>query len=201
MHDSRILWRSALFEAFESNRRSINSFLLGDSGYMLREWLLIPVTNHQTRQEQNYNFTHRSTRTAVERSTGVVKRWWHCLHRLRVSPQKAVVVYSLMFFHFFYSYIVFCDYGVFFGMNYCTQCTDKGDDVCLTSPNPCVSHKRPVRPLLRVGCCTTALGYSPCLIQTTTMTLAILVLILITKQMAITNVHNILHTYAFKDTL
>ena len=38
---------------------------------------------------QNYNFSHSSTRTAVERSIGVTKRWWHCLRRLRASPQKA----------------------------------------------------------------------------------------------------------------
>ena len=43
----------------------INEFLLGDSGYMLREWLLIAFANPQTRQEQNYNFSHSSTRTAV----------------------------------------------------------------------------------------------------------------------------------------
>ena len=71
--------QTALFDAYESHRRSINSFLLGDSGYMLRDWLLIPVANHQTRQEQNYNFSHSSTRTAVERSIGVAKRRWQVL--------------------------------------------------------------------------------------------------------------------------
>ena len=56
---------------------------------MLRERLQIPVANPQTTQEQNYNFSHSSTRTAVERSIGVAKRRWHCLRRLRVSPQEA----------------------------------------------------------------------------------------------------------------
>ena len=34
----------------------------------------------------------------MERSIGVAKRWWHCLRRLRVSPQKAcqIVVVCLM---------------------------------------------------------------------------------------------------------
>ena len=85
MHDSRILRRSTLFEAFESHQRPINSFLLGDSGYMLREWLLIPVDNHQT----IILVIVPRVRTAVERSIGVAKRRWHCLRRLRVSPQEA----------------------------------------------------------------------------------------------------------------
>ena len=42
-------------------------------------------------------------------------------------------------------------------------------------------------------------GIAKLLIQTTTMTIAIMLLILITKQMAITNVHNILNTS--EDTL
>ena len=98
VHDSRILRRSALFDAFEGNHRPIDGFLLGDSGYMLREWLLTPVANPQTRQEQNFNFSHSSTRTAVERSIGVAKRRWHCLRRLRISPQRAcqIIVVCLM---------------------------------------------------------------------------------------------------------
>ena len=75
-----------------------------------------------------------------------------------------------------------------------TLCTNKGEDVCLTSPTPCVSaeglsdHRcvsdvAQPRSLSRLA-----------LSRPTTMTLAILLLIAITKQMAITNVHNILNT-------
>ena len=45
VHDSEILRRSALFDAFEGNNRPINGFLLGDSGY--RDWWLTPVRNPQ----------------------------------------------------------------------------------------------------------------------------------------------------------
>ena len=66
VHDSRILRRSVLFDAFEGNHRPINGFLLGHSGYMLQDWLLTPVANPQTRQGLNYNISYSSTRTAVE---------------------------------------------------------------------------------------------------------------------------------------
>ena len=115
---------------------------------MLRDWLLIPVANPQMRQEQNYNFSHSSTRTAVERSIGVVKRRWHCLRRLRVSPRKAcqiIVVYSLMLFHFiFLCSVIIC---FLFYTYYCTQCTNKGDDDFADSE---YLSRRPVRSSLCV---------------------------------------------------
>ena len=89
VHDSRILRESALFEAFESNDKPVRGYLLGDSGYMLRDWLMTLLSNPTTRKEKNYNFSQSSTRTTVERSIGIAKRRWHCLRRLRVEPTKA----------------------------------------------------------------------------------------------------------------
>ena len=89
VHDSRILRESALFEAFESNDKPVRGYLLGDSGYMLRDWLMTPLSNPTTRKEKNCNFSQSSTRTTVERSIGIAKRRWHCLRRLRVEPTKA----------------------------------------------------------------------------------------------------------------
>ena len=46
-----------------NNDKPVTGYFLGDSGYMLRDWLLIPLTNyHQS-----------SARTTVERSIGVAK--------------------------------------------------------------------------------------------------------------------------------
>ena len=95
VHDARILRRSALFDAFEGPRKPVTGFLLGDSGYMLRDWLLTPIVNPRTQQEETYNFRQSSTRTAVERSIGVAKRRWHCLRRLRLSPTKACQVITV----------------------------------------------------------------------------------------------------------
>ena len=95
VHDARILRRSALFEAFESNHKHVTGFLLGDSGYMLRDWLLTPLTNPRTQREMAYNFHQSSARTTVERSIGVAKRRWHCMRRLRVAPVKACEIITV----------------------------------------------------------------------------------------------------------
>jgi len=90
VHDARILRESTLFADFESHNKPLSGYILGDSGYMLREWLLTPVINAQSQKEMAYNTAHCGTRCTVERCIGVIKRRWHCLHNeLRVAPDKA----------------------------------------------------------------------------------------------------------------
>ena len=89
VHDARILRESTLFQDFEGVRKPIEGVLLGDSGYMARDWLLTPLANPTTPAETSYNFHQSSARTAVERAIGVLKRRWHCLRRLRLQPARA----------------------------------------------------------------------------------------------------------------
>ena len=98
VHDSRVLRQSQLFADMESGDKPVDGFILGDSGYMLRNWLLTPIPNPSTKKERTYNFYHSSTRSTVERCIGVAKRRWHCLRRLRVNPQKAckIIIVCLM---------------------------------------------------------------------------------------------------------
>lgn len=91
-HDSFILENSALKDMFE--RGAIpEGWLLGDSGYPLRPWLLTPVLNPTTRPEERYNASHIRTRNTVERSFGVLKSRFRCLDTsggsLFYSPTKA----------------------------------------------------------------------------------------------------------------
>lgn len=86
-HDSRILRLSQIGEAFEQGL--IDGILLGDSGYPLKPWLLTPFLNAGNRSEQRYNNAHCKTRNTVERTFGVMKRRFHCLHgELRMSPAR-----------------------------------------------------------------------------------------------------------------
>jgi len=90
VHDARILRESALFADFEGQPKPLSGYFLGDSGYMLRDWLLTPVTNPRTASDQRFNDVHSITRATVQRCIGVLKRRWHCLHdELRVAPAKA----------------------------------------------------------------------------------------------------------------
>ncbi|GBP14413.1 Putative nuclease HARBI1 [Eumeta japonica] len=64
---------------------SLNVQIVGDSGYPLRPWLLIPVTNAvQGSNEERYNRKHMSARNCVERCIGVLKARWRCLLKHRV---------------------------------------------------------------------------------------------------------------------
>jgi hypothetical protein len=90
VHDARILRESPLFDAFESVRKPVNGIVLGDSGYMLRDWLMTPIINPRGPKEEAYNTALCGTRCTVERCIGILKRRWHCLHaELRVAPAKA----------------------------------------------------------------------------------------------------------------
>eukprot|EP00745_Piridium_sociabile_P006830 TRINITY_DN14383_c0_g1_i11.p1 TRINITY_DN14383_c0_g1~~TRINITY_DN14383_c0_g1_i11.p1 ORF type:complete len:164 (+),score=35.17 TRINITY_DN14383_c0_g1_i11:925-1416(+) len=96
VHDSRILRHSNLFADFEGPRPSVDGVLLGDSGYMLRPWLLTPVLHPTTREEIHYNFAHSSTRSTIERCIGVAKQRWQCLRiGLRVAPEKACKIIAV----------------------------------------------------------------------------------------------------------
>ena len=98
VHDARMLRESPLFAAFDSNRPPIDGIILGDSGYMVRTWLMTPYNNPSNSKERQYNFAHSSTRSTVERCIGVAKQRWHCLRcGLRLEPSKACKVIVVCF--------------------------------------------------------------------------------------------------------
>ncbi|XP_033733615.1 putative nuclease HARBI1 [Pecten maximus] len=70
VHDSFILNNSNLSAVFE--RREIDGWLLGDSGYPLRPWLLTPIANPTTHADDRYNRAHKKTRSVVERAFGLL---------------------------------------------------------------------------------------------------------------------------------
>lgn len=103
VHDSTIFNDSPLRVEFESGDYP-NCYLLGDSGYPCKTYLLTPLNNPNTLAEQNYNDAHIQTRNPIERAYGVWKRIFPCLSLgMRVKKQTALhiivataVLYNIM---------------------------------------------------------------------------------------------------------
>ncbi|XP_062580377.1 putative nuclease HARBI1 isoform X2 [Saccostrea cucullata] len=70
-HDAFILANSSIPEMME--QLPGGGWLLGDSGYPLRPWLMTPILAPQARQEEKFNKSHIKTRNCVERAFGVLK--------------------------------------------------------------------------------------------------------------------------------
>ena len=85
-HDSRVLKESEIFRHLE--QYNIDGYLLGDSGYPCKKFLLTPYFQPQSRQEIRYNRSHKVTRCGVEHTIGQWKRRFHCLHsEIRLLPK------------------------------------------------------------------------------------------------------------------
>jgi len=96
-HDAYI-WKQSeannIMERVYRTQPENNFFLLGDSGYPLRPWLLTPLQGDFPRgsPEERYNRRHKSARSIIERCNGVLKARFRCLLKHRVlhySPTKA----------------------------------------------------------------------------------------------------------------
>ncbi|XP_060858749.1 putative nuclease HARBI1 [Metopolophium dirhodum] len=93
-HDTHIWNNSSVLPVMQElhRRNHHNFYLLGDSGYPLRQWLLTPITNPTTNPEKYYNQKQMSTRSLIERCNGVLKMRFRCLLKdrtLHYKPEKA----------------------------------------------------------------------------------------------------------------
>jgi hypothetical protein len=66
-------------------------FLLGDSGYPLRTWLLTPLEEQPVvnTPEYKYNKVHKSTKANIECCNGLLKARFRCLLKHRVLHLQA----------------------------------------------------------------------------------------------------------------
>ncbi|KAJ8897559.1 hypothetical protein PR048_002908 [Dryococelus australis] len=72
-----------------------NTVLLGDSGYHLKEWLIVPAHNEVANPAvHSFNKAHKSTRRIVKNSLGILKEKSPCLHYLRVQPTFAANIFK-----------------------------------------------------------------------------------------------------------
>ncbi|KAJ1117144.1 hypothetical protein NDU88_005344 [Pleurodeles waltl] len=91
VHDAYIMRNSSIPYVMEQLQRPC-VWLIGDSGYPNLSWLLTPVRNPRTRAEERYNEAHGRTRRVIERTFGLLKARFRCLHMtggsLMYSPKK-----------------------------------------------------------------------------------------------------------------
>ncbi|XP_059055881.1 putative nuclease HARBI1 isoform X1 [Achroia grisella] len=91
-HDAFIWEHSEIKDHLESLQGE-TTYLLGDSGYPLRVYLMTPYENAvEDSPEDRYNSRHMRTRNTVERVFGVLKSRWRCLlaaRELHYAPRAA----------------------------------------------------------------------------------------------------------------
>ena len=101
VNDSRILRNSTLHDKFTEQvlPNLPNGIILGDAGYPLLEWLLVPYVENPglTQAEYRYNRAHRSARSVIEIIIGILKRRWACLKKLRFNPEKCWLLLYAVF--------------------------------------------------------------------------------------------------------
>jgi hypothetical protein len=116
LHDSRALELSSLWADFELRgwRPFPNSYLIGDSGYGVKNWLLTPFSGDVQGSRLAYNKAHSRTRVRVECAFGVLKKRFYTLStglRVRDMEVAAKMVIAAMVCH-----------------NLCVDAGDHGED-------------------------------------------------------------------------
>ncbi|XP_022167246.1 putative nuclease HARBI1 [Myzus persicae] len=96
-HDIHVWNNSSILQTLQElhRRNHKDFFLLGDSGYPLRQWLLTPIANPTTNAEIYYNQRQMSSRSIIERCNGVLKMRFRCLLKdrtLHYKPEKASLI-------------------------------------------------------------------------------------------------------------
>ena len=91
-----VKWPGSTHDSYILEEMPNCGYLLGDSGYPLKPWLLTPVLNPSSRGEQRYNDCHSKTRVVVERFNGVWKSRFRCIDKsggvLQYKPNKCVCI-------------------------------------------------------------------------------------------------------------
>ncbi|KAL2087184.1 hypothetical protein ACEWY4_018243 [Coilia grayii] len=94
-HDAFIWENPGLCRAAEGGGFG-GCWLLGDSSFPLRPFLLTPYLHAQTEPQAGYNRAHKLTRAVVERAIGVWKQRFRCLNKgaggLQLHPRKCCAV-------------------------------------------------------------------------------------------------------------
>ncbi|XP_041366717.1 putative nuclease HARBI1 [Gigantopelta aegis] len=101
-HDSFILRNSHIWDKFEQGHIQ-NTWLLGDSGYPLKKWLMTPYQNAANDPQERFNRQHKHIRSIIECCNGVWKMRWRCLMKPNMfqSPRASMIIASYGALHNF----------------------------------------------------------------------------------------------------
>ena len=88
-HDSRIFDNSILRDELERGKH--DGLLLGDAGYALRRYLLVPLAAPVTSSEKLYNSSHIKTKASISQAFGILKQRF----RVFCTPPRTKLRHSL----------------------------------------------------------------------------------------------------------
>ncbi|KAL4719275.1 hypothetical protein ACJJTC_016555, partial [Scirpophaga incertulas] len=97
-HDSHI-WSASIMEGYMRglHQHNENVWLLGDSGYPQRPWLMTPILNAAPgSREELYTSRHVQARNCIERCFGLLKSRWRCLLKDRTLHYHPVVASKIV---------------------------------------------------------------------------------------------------------
>lgn len=101
-HDQMILNFSKLQAELECGKYG-HSYLLGDSGYACKKYMITPLSNPRTTNEMNFNRALVSTRQIVERTIGIWKRRFPILgtsNLCNIFSSSHSLFYSVLFIYY-----------------------------------------------------------------------------------------------------
>ncbi|XP_050299639.1 putative nuclease HARBI1 [Anthonomus grandis grandis] len=89
VHDSRISSNSKISNIARNDFHRSQALLLGDEGYGIAPWLMVPFRNPNTPQERAHNNLFTKERVIIERCFGQLKQRFPMLqYKVRVSIEK-----------------------------------------------------------------------------------------------------------------
>uniref|UniRef100_A0A7M4G037 Putative nuclease HARBI1 n=1 Tax=Crocodylus porosus TaxID=8502 RepID=A0A7M4G037_CROPO len=92
LQDCTVLQQAALTSQFEAGLHK-DGWLLGDSSFFLRTWLMTPLHIPETPPEYRYNMAHSATHNIIERTFRTIRSRFRCLDgskgTLQYSPEKS----------------------------------------------------------------------------------------------------------------